>query len=439
MYMLHNDLKKLDKYPFHMPGHKRNDKFGIIGSEIDITEIDGYDNLHSPAGSILEIENKLTNIYTAEKSFMLINGSTVGILSAILAVTKKNDTVIVARNCHQSVYNACLLNELNVFYIEPEYDEIHGFYKEITQTAVDAALLKHKNAAAVVITSPTYEGYISSISSPVPLIIDAAHGAHFGFSDFPEYPQADIVISSLHKTLPALTQTAVVNVYNKNYIAKIKKYLDILQTSSPSYVLMNSVSKCIQIIKDAPYLFDRLYKNLIDFYKIKLNHLELIKSDDISKIIISTAKTNINGIQLTEILRNNYHIECEMTSINYIILMSSIGDEQSAFERLKNALIEIDCSLKSSEIKKINKPPVPIKINNQHEITKTKKTALENSNGMTSGETIFAYPPDIPIIVKGEIISAEIIEYIHQCFQNGINIISESNLLPRFILTKADE
>lgn len=436
--MLHDDLKKLNRYPFHMPGHKRNSKFGIIGSEIDITEIDGFDNLHFPAGSILQIENELSKIYNSQKSFMLVNGSTVGILSAILAVTKKNDIVIIARNCHQSVYNACLLNELNPVYIEPEYDEIHGFYKEITQDTLNAALLEHKNAAAVIITSPTYEGCISSIVSPVPLIIDAAHGAHFGFSDFPKYPKADIVISSLHKTMPALTQTAVVNVYSKQYITKIKKYLHILQTSSPSYVLMNSVSKCIQIIKEQPDLFEKLINNLNWFYDIELNHLQIIKTDDINKIIISTAKTNINGTKLAEVLRSNYNIETEMASINYVIMMSSIGDEKSAFERLKCALTEIDGKLKSAELRKISKPPVQKKAYNIFEIEETKKTEFKKSENSVCGETVFAYPPDIPIIVKGEIISAEIIDYINVCFENGINIISESNLLPHYILTKDD-
>lgn len=436
--MLHDDLKKLNCYPFHMPGHKRNSKFGIIGSEIDITEINGFDNLHSPVGSILQIENELSDIYKTEKSFLLVNGSTVGILAAILAVTNKNDTVIIARNCHQSVYNACLLNELNPVYIEPEYDEINGFFKEITQNTIDNTLQKHKNAAAVVITSPTYEGYISSISSPIPLIIDAAHGAHFGFSDFPKYPKADIVISSLHKTLPALTQTAVVNIFNEAYITKVKKYLDILQTSSPSYVLMSSVSKCVEIVKKQSYLFDKLLNNLKWFYDIELNHLQIITTDDISKLIISTAKTNINGTQLAKVLRNNYNIEAEMASINYIILMSSIGDEKSAFEKLKSTLTEIDSSLTSSETKKIIEPPVLQKKYNQSDIKNTKKTEFKKSADLICGETVFAYPPDIPIIVKGEIISAEIIDYINLCFENGINIISESNLLPCYILTKDD-
>ncbi len=436
--MLHNDLEKLSRYPFHMPGHKRNQKFGIIGSEIDITEIDGFDNLHSPARSILQIENKLSEIYKSEKSFLLINGSTVGILASILAVTNKNDTVIMARNCHQSVYNACFLNELNPIYIEPEYNEIHGFYKDVKQSEIDSALQADNNTAAVIITSPTYEGYTSNINSPVPLIIDAAHGAHFGFSDFPEYPKADIVISSLHKTLPALTQTAVINVYNKKYIPKIKKYLDIIQTSSPSYVLMNSVSKCVEIIKKQPDLFDELSNNLNFFYDTQLKHLQFIKTDDISKIIISTAYTNINGAALAEILRSEYYIECEMASINYIILMSSIGDEKSAFEKLKFALTEIDGRLTKSETKTIAKPPVPLKKCNQHEINKAKMTEFNNSVKLISGETVFAYPPDIPIIVKGEVISQEIINYINISVENRINIISESNLLPRYILTKDD-
>jgi len=436
--MLHDDLKKLNNYPFHMPGHKRNAEFNITASEIDITEIKGFDNLHCPAASILEIENKLSRIYNSEKSFMLINGSTVGILASILAVTNKKDTVIIARNCHQSVYNACFLNELNVVYIEPEYDEINGFYKNISQESINKAIADNKNAAAIIITSPTYEGYISEIHSPVPLIIDAAHGAHFGFSDFPKYPKADIVISSLHKTLPALTQTAVANIYNKKYIPEIKKYLDILQTSSPSYVLMNSVSRCIEIIENKACLFDELNKNLNDFYDITLNNLQLIKTDDKSKIIISTAKANMNGNQLAELLRNNYSIECEMHSINYIILMSSIADSKNAFLHLKKALTEIDSTLLSCPVKKIKKPLQPEKIFNQYEITDTQKTEFIKSSGKICAENIFAYPPDIPILCKGEIITEEIIKYISYCIDSGINIISESNLLPRFILTKAD-
>ncbi len=125
--MLHDDLKKLNKYPFHMPGHKRNSDLSIVGSEIDITEIKGFDNLHSPKGSIFEIEQKLSALYHSEQSFMLVNGSTVGLLASVFAVTEQKDKIIISRNCHKSVYNACFLRELDVVYIEPDLN-LSEFY-----------------------------------------------------------------------------------------------------------------------------------------------------------------------------------------------------------------------------------------------------------------------------------------------------------------------
>lgn len=436
--MLHNELKNNNKYPFHMPGHKRNDKFNICGSDIDITEIEGFDNLHNPTGYIKEIEFELEKLYNSNKSFLLVNGSTLGILCAVLAVTNKNDKIAVARNCHQSVFNACFLNELNIVYIEPEYNTENGFYTRISQETVDKCFKENPDIKAVVITNPTYEGFISNIISPVTLIVDSAHGAHFGFGNFPKYPKGDIIVSSLHKTLPALTQTAVLNVYNEKYISMVKKYIDILETSSPSYVLMSSVSKCIETLKNEPNLFINLENRLKQFYSIKLNNLNLIKNDDKSKIIISVANTNINGYELSDILRNKYLIECEAQSINYITLISSVGDTEEGFKRLIKALCEIDKSLIKSPVKIIDKPLIPIIACKSSEIKHTVKTNFENSINKICGETVFAYPPDIPIINKGEVITEETVKYINYCFKNKINIISESNLLPHFILTKAD-
>ncbi|MDE6384535.1 MAG: amino acid decarboxylase, partial [Eubacterium sp.] len=310
--MLHDDLKKLNKYPFHMPGHKRNGSLGINGCEIDITEINGYDNLHSPNGSILDIETRLSRLYNSSHSFMLINGSTVGILSAIFAVTERGDKIIIARNCHKSVYSACFLRELEVTFIEPEYDKTNGYYTYIKQSVIDEAIKNNPEAKAVVITSPTYEGNISNISTDIPLIIDCAHGAHFGFGSFPEYPKGDIVVSSLHKTLPSLTQTAVLNVYNRKFIDRVKMYLDIFETSSPSYVLMNSVSKCVEFLENSEEAFDKYNRNLDDFYKTKLNNLKFKVGADKGTIVVSTANCNISGRELAGILRNEFSIECEM-------------------------------------------------------------------------------------------------------------------------------
>ena len=167
-----------------MPGHKRNKNFNIPASEIDITEIDGFDNLHSPTDLLDEMQKEISKLFGAKKSIISVNGSTCCILAAISAVAKENATIIIARNCHKSVYNACYINKLKVEYIEPEYNTEFGCYKNITQKSIDAAIAKHPNACAVVITSPTYEGYVSNVSCNIPLIIDSAHGAHFSFADF---------------------------------------------------------------------------------------------------------------------------------------------------------------------------------------------------------------------------------------------------------------
>ncbi|MBS6614584.1 MAG: aminotransferase class I/II-fold pyridoxal phosphate-dependent enzyme, partial [Anaerotruncus sp.] len=161
-----------------MPGHKRNPKFNIIGSEEDITEIEGFDNLHYATGSIKEIEDCLSEFYSSKRSFLLVNGSTVGLLSAIFAVTDDGDKIIIARNCHKSVYSACLLRHLNVIYAEPDYDELHGIYTRITQEEIDRLTKQHPNAKAIVVTTPTYEGITSNITANIPIIADGAHAAH---------------------------------------------------------------------------------------------------------------------------------------------------------------------------------------------------------------------------------------------------------------------
>ena len=145
-----DDLRKFEKYPFHMPGHKRSDKFGIVGSEIDITEIDGADNLHEPHGNILEIENALAEIYKSKKSFLMTNGSTGGILAAIFAVCNEGDKIIIARNCHKSVYNACMIMRLKVVYVEPRFDYVDGYYTNTLQDDVNAVLADNEDAKAIV-------------------------------------------------------------------------------------------------------------------------------------------------------------------------------------------------------------------------------------------------------------------------------------------------
>lgn len=335
-----------------MPGHKRNKNFNIPASEIDITEIDGFDNLHSPTDLLDDMQKEISKLFGAKKSIISVNGSTCCILAAISAVAKENATIIIARNCHKSVYNACYINKLKVEYIEPEYNTEFGCYKNITQKSIDTAIAKHPNACAVVITSPTYEGYISNVSCNIPLIIDSAHGAHFSFADFlPKQAKADIVIESLHKTLPALTQSAVIHINNEKFFEKVKKYMNIYETSSPSYVIMASIEKCTDFLKNSESYFKQ-YKILLDnFYnKVnKLGNIHLLKNDDITRIVLKA--DGYSGEELANHLRK-FKIEVEGAFLEYIILISTVCDTEDGFNMLLLALSNLEKETKYIQVMK---------------------------------------------------------------------------------------
>lgn len=434
--MLNDKLKKLERYPYHMPGHKRNNKFGITGSEIDITEITGLDDLHNPKLDIADLQNNISNIWGYGKSIVSVNGSTCCILAAIFAVCKSGDKILIARNCHKSVYNACYLNKLKVEYIEPEYDKIFGIYKGVSQNAVNCAVKNHPDAKAVVITSPTYEGFISDIKCNLPLIVDNAHGSHFGFANWlPKKAQGDIIIQSFHKTLPSLTQTAVIHINNACYEKTVKKYMDIFETSSPSYILMASIEKCCEYMKNSTADFE-IYKNILDdFYEEtkRIKGLNLLKNDDITRIVISF--DGYSGNELGEILINQ-GIEPEGVTLNYVILISTVADTKEGFNKLISALKGITYKKETADRFTLT-PALPVKECEAFEIDNTKPVALQDSVGKCCAETVFAYPPATPIITAGEIISQDILDYINECLKHSVNIIDTENLLPYSILTKA--
>lgn len=429
-------LESLSSYPFHMPGHKRNSDFNISSSDIDITEIDGFDNLHNPCAVLKDIENEISHLYKSKKSIISVNGSTACILSAISAVCSKGDTILVARNCHKSVYNACLINELKVVYIEPEFDKELGVFTTVTQERVNALINQYPDVKAVVITSPTYEGIVSRIKASVPVIIDSAHGAHFGFANYlPDRVEGDIVINSLHKTLPCLTQCAAVHIYNEKYASSVKKYMDIFETSSPSYVLMSSIDRCVDFLNESEFAFIEYKKILDDFYNKMnlLDNIHILQNDDITRIILSV--DGYTGDEISSHLRKN-GIEPEGIGLGYVILISTVCDTEYGFDLLYSALL----SLEKREPQPIEliKPDIPKKALEQFEVTDTQPTPLDLSSGMICGESIFAYPPDIPIITIGEQIDKAIIDYIRLLLKCGVNVLSDSNLLPKFILTKSE-
>ena len=211
-----------DVYPFHMPGHKRRALPFPNPYTIDITEIDGFDNLHHAEGLIREAEERAAKLYGADRSYYLVNGSTCGLLAAICAAARRGDKVLAARNCHKAVYHAISMQGLAAEFLYPAITrgDLQG---QITAAQVEEALTKHPDIAVVILASPTYEGIVSDVAAiaacchahGAALIVDEAHGAHFGFgAGFPENAVrlgADAVIMSLHKTLPSFTQTALLH------------------------------------------------------------------------------------------------------------------------------------------------------------------------------------------------------------------------------------
>ena len=439
-----------DYYGFHMPGHKRNQtRFGKgLPYGIDITEIDGFDDLHHADGIIKEAQQEAARLYGAEETKLLVNGSTAGILSAVLGCTGKGDQILVARNCHKSVYHAIFLNELEPVYLWPGFSRQFQLNTEISVSAVKAALTKHSRIKAVVIVSPTYDGVVSDIESiaeavhekGIPLIVDEAHGAHFGFH--PYFPEnalkkgADVVIHSLHKTLPSLTQTALLHMRG-GYIdrRRISSYLDMLQSSSPSYILMASIHECIRMLREEreqlfePYVrnLDTLRENLQN-----LEHLKLAQTEyyDRSKLVISVRDTDMSGRELYRKLLEKYHLQMEMAAGSYVLAMTSPGDTKEGFARLEQALFELDAAAKHREntqeddTAKLPENPVVCTSAKAALCGAEERTYLPvvKSGGMISLEYAYLYPPGCPMIVPGERISRECIKQIESYQKLGFKI-----------------
>ena len=325
-------------YPCHMPGHKRHAFDHIPGdiAKIDLTEVEGADDLHDPSGIILEAERFAALQLGADESFFLINGSTAGILAAISACTDKGGRIVMVRNSHKSAYNAVYLRELDPVYIFPEVMETPCIVEAVRPEEVRKTLDENPGVQAVFIVSPTYEGRLADIAAiadivherGIPLIVDEAHGAHLSFDEGNLSDAirrgADIAVQSVHKTLPAPTQTAILSV--KGGLVdrkKLRRFLSVYQSSSPSYPLMSMIDGCIRYMADNRDLvpafkdnFEKLLKRLEVCDKLIFRPFaEELRSGraDYGKLLICTDVPGISGVRLAQLLREKYGIETEMT------------------------------------------------------------------------------------------------------------------------------
>lgn len=434
-----------DYYPFHMPGHKRSEWPFHKRSEwpisalyrYDITEIEGFDNLHDAKGLLLSLQQRAARVYHAEESFFLVNGSTGGILSAVSAVAGEGKRLLMARNCHKSVYNAVLLNRLEAEYLWPETIEAFDIQGEISVGQIAKRLEGRQDICGVVITSPTYDGIISDIRAiaqavhayGIPLIVDEAHGAHFALSE--RAPKsavecgADIVINSVHKTLPALTQTALLHVQGMLVDReRLKDYLRIYQSSSPSYLLMASIDTCVRYVeREGKKSYERLliFRKQIDEKAAKFSHIRILSARerrDPGKLVISVKNTNMSGRELYQILLRKYHLQMEMASASCVVGILTGMDTQEGVERLVHALEEIDKELEEEEgtTGAYNIRPASSGLCIYEAAEGKKEWVLpEKAVGRVSGGFLYFYPPGIPLLVPGEMIGEKQIFLMKEC------------------------
>ncbi len=470
-------------YPWHMPGHKRrmNTIFPEVVENpfaIDVTEVSDLDEFHHPEGMIKRALDFATQIYGSHRSYYLVNGSTCGVLAAISTVCKPGESIIVARNCHKSVYHAIRLLRLKAVYLMPDWNDRFTMFGGVSPEVVKKALKVHPEAKAVLITSPTYEGVVSDVEklaklahkAKVPLIVDAAHGAHFEYmanvnetisnTDYKHIPSpairlgADIVVESLHKTLPAMTQCGILH-YKSGLVKqeRLEEFLSIYQSTSPSYVFMATMEACIAKMdheRDGLFI---VYKELLAEYRKKLDGLQyihLVRDADFKKqngsgyddgklvfavthcgMLTADGVKAVNGVVLGEILEKEYGQVMEMAAGNYVIAMTSVADSREAFEALYQALLAIDGQLTDLDetADMYSEDGVNYGVLPERKMTiadakesNCSEVLLTEAVNHISGDYIYIYPPGIPLVVPGEVLSKDIIKEIEKAVRLGLNV-----------------
>ena len=420
-----------DPLPMHMPGGKRNPDFVSQAFLRDITEIEGFDNLHSPAGLIKDMEDCAASLWKAGNAFLSVNGSSALILAAIwsAAIQNPETKILTAMNCHLAVWNAIEITGSVVVPLMPAFDPELPFAGHVSASDVEKMLARDPSIKTVVITSPTYEGVVSDTEEifritrkyDAILITDCAHGAHLGLDDgfFGPDAKGDLVIKSLHKTLSSPTQTAVM-LRNEGCpidVPLIRRGLDIFETSSPSYILLQGISKCLALLNSKGPEILKPWENAIAYAENDLSSLRNFKLwkapvRERSKFVLMG-----NGNMLLEYLRGTFNIECEAGFPSHLIAMTGIGDTEETLKRFCDAVTATDDVIDGqyAPAEFVSRPYPKFAITLQ-EATKSRSRSVELEPefaiGLPSSEFIYGFPPGIPLLIPGEVITEDTVKVL---------------------------
>lgn len=435
--------------PFHVPGHKHGkgipELTSYVGEQIlkmDVNGMKDLDYFNNPTGVINEAEKLFAHLFSAKKAFFLVNGTTSGIQAMIMSVCKPGDEIILPRNAHTSAVSGIILSGAIPVYVEPEISEELGIANGVTVDKIKETIESHPNAKAVFLINPTYYGFTSDVKTIVEIahkynmfvLVDEAHGAHMHFhEDFPLTAMAqgaDMCALSMHKTGGSLTQSSALLIGDSNISSdKVRQVLNLIYTSSASYLLMCSldIARKQMAIKGRELLEEVLQMvrwardeiNKIDgvygFGKDLIGNPGCIDFDE-TKLGINVRKLGYTGYEMESKLRNEYNIQIELADLNNILAIVSIGDSIENLKALVDSLKDISCKSHIKDYNRINFLPkyskVVISPREAYYMDK-KLVKLSDSEGKIASEMVMAYPPGIPVICIGELITKEIIDYIN--------------------------
>lgn len=419
-------LKKLrGQTAFSMPGHKSKDIFDFNFID-DITEVVGADNLMEPEECILSSEQEIARIYGVKRSYFITEGSTMALKIAISMFTKSGDTILIQRNSHKSIYNSAVQFDLNLEYLNPKFDEQKQLFLGVEAEELEKKLFSNPNIKVVVLTSPNYYGMIlklEELSKVVhkygcKLIVDEAHGSHLIFSNLKKYSAthyADVVVHSTHKTIPSLTGSSLLHINCDISHEKVLKTMNLLMSSSPSYLSMLSTEFGVDYMFNHKSAFEKINEYVIGLKQDLKGVVEFLEVSDDSIECMDGLKLSFRirgntGIHVVNELSLRYNIRLEMGDLYYALCILSIVDEKQDFDNLKNALNEISIGTFNEIDRSYRKIEPKIKLSPKEAFeSETQWIELNQAKERISASIVMLYPPGVPIIAYGEEYTEDII------------------------------
>lgn len=442
------DYHSRNVIPFDVPGHKHGvglpELAGYVGKkvlEIDVNSMECLDNINNPIGVIKEAEELAARAYGAEKAFFLVNGTTSGVQAMIMAACRPGEKIILPRNAHKSAIAGMILSGAVPIYIQPEINEELGIAMGMTVDSVLRTMEEHPDAKAVFVIHPTYYGAVSDLAAIVEaahgygmaVLADEAHGAHFNFH--PDLPVsamelgADASASSTHKTGGSLTQSSLLlmrsGILDPSYM---KTTLNLTQTTSASYLLMTSIDiarkqlatrgkdilgRLLEIVRDAKAQLNEI-DGLYAFGSELVGSPGVFDFDD-TKLGVNVRELGLSGYDAEKLLRKEYNIQVELADMYNILAITAVGDTEESIGALVAAIKGLAKHHRNGDVREITRgmltnPEIVVSPRDAYYSSK-KPVRLEESIGCVSGESIMAYPPGIPLVTPGEMITREIVEY----------------------------